>query len=39
MSGGGKQVCRGLMGSSLEVDVDHKELDRMEHKLEKVQIF
>lgn len=36
MSGGGKTVCRGRMGSSIASEVDPKELNNMENSLEKV---
>ncbi|KAK3094368.1 hypothetical protein FSP39_000811 [Pinctada imbricata] len=36
MSGGGKSVCKGRMGSSLVSEVDPKELSNMENSLEKL---
>lgn len=38
MSGGGKIVCRGRMGSSIVFEVDFKEFNNMENFLEKVCI-
>jgi hypothetical protein len=37
MSGGGKTVCKGRMGSAVISDVDPKELSNMENSLEKVR--
>ena len=34
MSGGGKKVCKGRMGSSIATDVDPRQLEKMEKKLE-----
>ena len=36
MSGGGKSVCKGRMGSSVVSDVDKKDLANNETKLKKV---
>ena len=36
MSGGGKTVCKGRMGSSIASEVDPRELNNMENSLEKV---
>ena len=36
MSGGGKTVCKGRMGSSVVSDVDTKDLANNETKLKKV---
>ena len=36
MSGGGKSVCKGRMGSSVVSDVDTKDLANNETKLKKV---
>lgn len=38
MSGGGKIICRGRMGSSIVFEVDFKEFNNMENFLEKVCI-
>ena len=37
MSGGGSRVCKGRMGSKVIVEVDPKEMEEMEQKLEKVR--
>ncbi|KAL3847105.1 hypothetical protein ACJMK2_018035 [Sinanodonta woodiana] len=36
MSGGGKSVCKGRMGSSVVSDIDPKEVANMENKLSKL---
>ncbi|XP_033759958.1 structural maintenance of chromosomes protein 4-like isoform X2 [Pecten maximus] len=36
MSGGGKSVCKGRMGSAVVADVDPKELNNLENSLEKL---
>jgi hypothetical protein len=36
MSGGGKSVCKGRMGSSVVSDVDTKDLANNETKMKKV---
>ncbi|XP_069103456.1 structural maintenance of chromosomes protein 4-like [Argopecten irradians] len=36
MSGGGKSVCKGRMGSAIVSDIDPKELTNMENSLEKL---
>ena len=38
MSGGGKTVCKGRMGSSVVSDVDAKDLANNETKLKKVKL-
>ena len=36
MSGGGKTVCKGRMGSKIVTEVDPGELEALETKLQKV---
>ena len=38
MSGGGGKVCKGRMGSAVVTDIDPKELQSMETKLQKVRL-
>lgn len=38
MSGGGKSVCKGRMGTALVAEIDPKQLANMENMLEKVFI-